>query len=101
MEPVYGRFVTIRYGWHDLVWELDDFDSIVEMQNSCSSDYGILNCWTGNVFAFIDGKLADYELIVTNLDGSIAICDNPKERLGTGWPFDTLRFARVTFRWRR
>jgi hypothetical protein len=99
-EPVYGKYLTMDYCGHEPSLSLKTFDTKEELERDILSEAGIINAWTTYVFAFIDGKLRDYEVVVTYTDGSTDSCDNNKEQDGEA----DLMFpnvAKMELRWRK
>jgi hypothetical protein len=83
-EKVYNKYIAMNYCGHDQSLRLETFGSLEEMEENLLSPGGLINSWTTYVFAFVDGQLHDYELLLELGDGSTSICDNHKDQKDGG-----------------
>jgi hypothetical protein len=93
-EPVHGAFLALSYCGHDPLVHLFDFDDIKSLEQMLASDSGIVNSLINYSVAFIDGKVARYQIAYRGDDGSIGRFDKhlqntqgkqPAERANNRW----------------
>ena len=69
-EPVHGAFLALKYCAHDPTVQLIDFDDIKSLEQMLASNYGIINLYITYCVAFIDGKVARYQIAYRGDDGT-------------------------------
>jgi hypothetical protein len=93
-EPIHGAFLTLSYCCHDPFVQLIDFDDIKSLEQMLASGSGIVNFYINYAVAFIDGKVARYQIAYRGDDGSIGLFDKhlqntqgpqPAERANNRW----------------
>jgi hypothetical protein len=93
-EPVHGAFLAFKYCAHDPSLQLLDFDDIDAMEQILASDYGIINFYITYCIAFIDGKVARYDIAYRRDDGSAGMFDKHLQNTQGAQPAE-----RATERW--
>jgi hypothetical protein len=93
-ETVHGAFLALSYCGHDPLVHLFDFNDIKSLEQMLASDSGIVNFYINYSVAFIDGKVARYQIAYRGDDGSIGLFDkhlqnthgpHPAERTRNRW----------------
>jgi hypothetical protein len=93
-EPVHGAFLALNYCCHDPFVQLIDFDDIKSLEQMLASGSGIVNFYINYSVAFIDGKVARYQIAYRSDNGSIGLFDkhlqntqgpHPAERANNRW----------------
>jgi hypothetical protein len=74
-EPVHGAFLAFKYCAHDPTLQLIDFDDITSLEQMLASNYGIVNHFITYCVAFIDGKVARYQVAYRDNDGGTGLFD--------------------------
>ncbi len=100
-EQVYGRFLILDYCGHEVSLILKDFDDIRALEEDVLSGAGILNDFTTYMFAFIQGRLQDYQVAATGSDGATYVIDNNKQQEVTATPWESdVKWVNARIHWR-
>jgi hypothetical protein len=74
-EPVFGQFLSLKYGSHDPLMILEDHDDLASLESSILSGAGILNLFTTFQLAFRGFRVAPYRITYRDGNGLVKVFD--------------------------